>query len=264
MEKHHIPGVVFTMVKDGEVFFSKGYGYADLKNQTPMDPEETVLITASLAKAFAAIGVLQLNERGLIDLHEDIRPYFTKYPLETEFDETLTFANLLTHTDGFDARPIGAAAFSEDDLLPLGELLETYPMTQLHPPGRFLTYGDYAANLGGYLTQEISGLPFEQYMAENILLPLGMTSSTFVQPPPEELLNRQAVGYDYQNGQQEPMPLFYTQYGPSGGLRTTAVDMNHFMLALLNGGEHAGAKVHDAQEIVRALPTHATVFSLPV
>lgn len=69
MEEHHIPGVVFTMVKDGEVFFSKGYGYADLETQTPFDPEQTVLITASLAKVFAAVGVLQLNERGLIDMH---------------------------------------------------------------------------------------------------------------------------------------------------------------------------------------------------
>ena len=66
MRVHHVPGVVFTMVKDGQVFFSKGYGYADLEAQTPFDPERTVLTTASLAKAFAAVGVLQLYERGVI------------------------------------------------------------------------------------------------------------------------------------------------------------------------------------------------------
>ncbi len=243
METHHIPGVAFTMVKDGQVFFSKGYGYADLETQTPFDPEQTVLITASLAKAFAAVGVLQLNERGLIDLHEDVRPYFKAFPLKTNFDEPLTFANLLTHTDGFETRMIGIAAQTQDDLRPLGELLETYAPIQLYPPGQYMTYGDYAANLGGYLTQEISGLPFEQYMAEHILVPLGMTSSTFVQPPPEELLSRQATGYEFQNGHQEPVLNFYTRYGPSGGLRTTAADMNPFMLALLNGGDYAGAQI---------------------
>ena len=249
METHHIPGVVFSMVKDGKVFFSKGYGYANLDTQIPFDPEETVLVTASLAKAFAAVAVLQLNERGMIDLHEDVRPYFKDFPLETNFDESLTFANLLTHTDGFEARPIGSAAFSKDDLLPLGELLETYAPAQLYPPGQYMTYGDYAANLGGYLTQEISGIPFEQYMAENIIVPLGMASSSFVQPPPEEMLGRQATGYDYQNGQQEAVALFYTRYGPSGGLRTTAADMNHFMLALLNGGEYAGAQIMNASTV---------------
>ncbi|NIW09742.1 MAG: serine hydrolase, partial [Gammaproteobacteria bacterium] len=60
-----------------------------------MDPEQTVLINASLAKAFTAVGVLQLVERGVIDLHEDVRPYFTEFPLKTTFDEPLTFANLL-------------------------------------------------------------------------------------------------------------------------------------------------------------------------
>ena len=180
METYHIPGVVFTMVKDGEVFFSKGYGYADLETQTPMDPDDTVLITASLAKIFAAVGVLQLNERGVIDLQEDVRPYFTEFPLKTTFNEPLTFANLLTHTDGFEARMIGVAARTQEDLLPLGELLETYAPTQLYPPGKYMTYGDYASNLSGYLTQEISGVPFEQYMAENILVPLGMTEQQFL------------------------------------------------------------------------------------
>jgi CubicO group peptidase (beta-lactamase class C family) len=243
METYHIPGVVFTMVKDGEVFFSKGYGYADLETQTPMDPDDTVLITASLAKIFTAVGVLQLNERGVIDLQEDVRPYFTEFPLKTTFNEPLTFANLLTHTDGFEARMIGVAARTQEDLLPLGELLETYAPTQLYPPGKYMTYGDYASNLSGYLTQEISGVPFEHYMAENIFVPLSMTSSSFFQPPSDELLNREAVGYEYQNGHQEPVQNFYTRYGPSGGLRTTAADMNYFMLALLNGGEHGGVRI---------------------
>jgi CubicO group peptidase (beta-lactamase class C family) len=254
METYHIPGVVFTMVKDGKVFFSKGYGYAELETQTPMDPEDTVLITASLAKIFAAVGVLQLNERGVIDLHEDVRPYFKDFPLKTNFDEPLTFANLLTHTDGFEARMIGVAAQSQDDLLPLDELLETYAPIQLYPPGKYMTYGDYASNLSGYLTQEISGVPFEQYMEENILAPLGMTSSSFYQPPSDELLNREAVGYEFQNGHQEPVLNFYTRYGPSGGLRTTAADMNRFMLALLNGGEYGDARILN-QSTVAALFT---------
>lgn len=243
MEAHHIPGAVFTIVKDGEVFFSKGYGYADLETQTLFDPEQTVLTTASLAKAFAAIGILQLNERGMINLHDDVRPYFKDFQLKTNFDEPLTFANLLTHTDGFETRMIGGVAQTPDDLLPLGELLETYAPAQIYPPGQYMTYSDYAANLGGYLTQEISGMPFEQYMDENILVPLGMNNSTFYRPLPEELLNRRASGYEWQNEHQEPAPLFFPRYGPSGGLSTTAADMNHFMLALLNSGEYDGAKI---------------------
>ena len=248
MKEYHIPGVVITFVKDGKVFFTKGYGYADIESQTPFD-ENTLLTTASLGKAFTAIGVLQLNERGMIDLGEDIRPYFTEFELETRFDEPLTFANLLTHTDGFEARMIGGAALTQDDLIPLGELIHTYNPTQLYPPGQHMTYSDFPANLAGYLTQEISGVPFERYMADNILSPLNMDSSTFDQHLSDEMIRRLANGYEYQDGVQEEVPLLYIRYAPAGGLRTTASDMNHFMLALLNGGEYNGARIMNEQTV---------------
>jgi len=243
METHHIPGAVFTMVKDGQVFFSKGYGFADLERQTPFDPDDTLLTTASLGKAFAAVGVLQLTERGVIDLNEDVRPYFKDFQLKTNFDQPLTFANLLTHTDGFETRMIGIAALSEDDLLPLGELIETFTPAQIYPPGQYLTYGDFAANLSGYLTQEISGAPFEQVMADDIFTPLGMTDTTFDQHLSEEMRARLAPGYEFQNGKYEPVPFLYLRYAPSGGLRTTAADMNRFMIALLGGEEYQGARI---------------------
>jgi len=245
METHHIPGVVITFVKDGDVFFSKGYGYADLENQTPMDVNETLLTTASLGKAFSAVGVLQQYERGVIDLHEDIRPYITDFQLQTNFDEALTFANLLTHTDGFEARLIGVAAQNPEGLISLGDLIETYTPTQLYPPGQYMTYGDFAATLSGYLTQEVSGLSFEAYMESNILSPLGMTDSTFDQRLSDEMVARLATGYDYAEGEYHSGPVYYIRSTPAGGLRTTAMNMNAFMLALLNGGEYQGTRILD-------------------
>jgi CubicO group peptidase (beta-lactamase class C family) len=245
MKAHHIPGVVFTMVKDGHAFLSKGYGYADLETLTPFDPEKTVLTTASLAKAFTAIGVLQLYEQGIVDLDADIRPYLTTLQLDAKFPEPLTFANLLTHTDGFETRLIGVLGRSEDDLPPLGELLETYMPAPIYPPGQYLTYSDFAANMAGYLTAEISGTTFEQYMADNVFAPLGMADSTLDVHLPEALRARLAPGYEFHDGQYERMPFFHIRYGPSGGLRTTAADVNRFMLALLGGGEVQGARILD-------------------
>ena len=77
MESHHILGVVITFVKEGEVFFSKGYGYANIEKQIPFNPEATLLTTASLGKAFTAVGGLPLNALGGMDLYEDVEglPY---------------------------------------------------------------------------------------------------------------------------------------------------------------------------------------------
>ena len=249
MEANHIPGVAFTAVKDGEVFFSKGYGYANLEEQIPFDPQETLLTTASLGKTFTSLGVLQLYEQNLIDLNEDVRPYFTEFQLETSYDQPLTFEHLLTHRDGFEARMIGVGALTEDDLLPLGELLETYTPTQLYPPGKYMTYGDTAANLSGYLLQQISGMPFEDFMAVNILDPLGMASSTFYQILSEQDSKRLASGYEYHEGELHALPLMFIRYAPAGGLRTTATDMTHFMLAVLNGGEYEGVRVIEADTL---------------
>jgi CubicO group peptidase (beta-lactamase class C family) len=242
MQTYHIPGAVISVVKDGDVFFTKGYGYADLEKQTPFD-ENTLLTVASLGKAFTAVGVLQLSERGVIDLHADTRPYFTEFQPNFKFDEPLTFANLLTHTDGFETRMIGITTLNESDLKPLGELLATYKPNQVLPAGKYLTYGDYAANLSGYLTQEISGVPFEQYMDDNILSPLGMEHSTFDQHLSQAMKDSLETGYEYQNGEYKAQSLLYVSYAPQGGLRTTAADMNHFMLALLNGGEYQSGRI---------------------
>ena len=236
MDTYHIPGVVISVVKDGKVFFSKGYGYADIEKQIPFT-EDSLLTTASLGKLFTAVGVLQLSQKGVIDLHSDIRPYFKDFKLNTHFDDPLTFANLLTHTDGFETRMIGVATMKAEELKPLGELLATYKPNQILPAGKFMTYGDYAANLAGYLTQEISGVPFEQYMDENILAPLGMTHSTFNQQLSASMRESLVTGYSFENNTNQPEPIFYINYAPSGGLRTTAADMNHFMLALLNNGQ---------------------------
>ncbi len=248
MDTYHIPGVVISVVKDGKVFFSKGYGYAYIEKQIPFT-ENSLLTTASLGKLFTAVGVLQLNQKGMIDLQSDIRPYFKDFKLNTHFDDPLTFANLLTHTDGFETRMIGVATMKAEELKPLGELLATYKPNQILPAGKFMTYGDYAANLAGYLTQEISGVPFEQYMAENILAPLGMTHSTFDQHLSASMRDSLATGYTFENDNYQPKPLFYIHYAPSGGLRTTAADMNHFMLALLNNGEYQNMRILSSESV---------------
>ena len=248
MNIYHIPGVVISVVKDGKVFFSKGYGFADIEKQIPFT-ENSLLTTASLGKLFTAVGVLQLNQKGMIDLQSDIRPYFKDFKPNTNFDSPLTFANLLTHTDGFETRMIGVATIKAEELKPLRELLAAYKPNQILPAGKYLTYGDYAANLAGYLTQEISGVPFENYMAENILTLLRMTHSTFDQHLSAAMRDNLAAGYSFENGSYQPEPFFYINYAPQGGLRTTAADMNHFMLALLNNGEYQNKRILSPESV---------------
>ncbi len=81
MEELHIPGAAFVMVKDGEVFFTKGYGYADLENQIPVDPEKTIFRVGSVSKLFTATAAMQLVEQGVLGLDTDINQYLTNFQI---------------------------------------------------------------------------------------------------------------------------------------------------------------------------------------
>ena len=95
---------MIVVVKDGQVYFAKGYGYADLKNRISVDPERTLFRIASVAKVVTGTAIMQLVESGQLDLHRDVNAYLTRFKIENKFDRPITMAHLLTHTPGLDER----------------------------------------------------------------------------------------------------------------------------------------------------------------
>lgn len=243
MEKEHIPGAVFTLVKDGQIFFSKGYGYADLKKKTPVIPDKTIFRAGSVSKLFTATAVIQLAEQGKLSLSDDVNKYLTRFQLPANYSQPITFANLLTHTSGFDGSTIGTAARSQSDLVPLEEYVSKRLPSRIWPPNVLSAYSSYGLALAGYLVEQISGVPFAQYIDENILQPLGMHRSGFLQPLPPHLEQNLAVGSVYQGGTYWPRPFEYANDTPAVGLSTTATDMAHFMIAHLQQGHYGDAQI---------------------
>ena len=77
MAELHIPGAAIVLVRDGQVLLSKGYGYADLARQIPVDPARTAFRAGSVSKLFTWTAVMQVVERGLLDLDADVNRYLT-------------------------------------------------------------------------------------------------------------------------------------------------------------------------------------------
>ena len=259
VEKLHISGAVFVLVKDGEIFFAKGYGYADLENQTPVVPEKTVFRAGSVSKLFTATAVMQLYERGLLNLDDDVNKYLKHFQLEDNYPQPVTVANLLTHTGGFDERYIGMHARTSSDLIPLGQYLATRMPPRTMPPGEVIAYSDHGMSLAGYLVEEISDVPFAQYIDANIFQPLGMSRSSFQQPPPPHLASDLAVGYRYKNGTYEPYPFDYLNIVPAAALNATATDIARFMIAHLQDGRYGNTRILSeatVQEMHRQQFTH--------
>ena len=253
MEELHIAGAAVAVVKDGELFFAKGYGYADLETGTPVDSDQTIFSIGSLSKLVTWTAVMQLIEQGKVEINTDINTYLKEIQIPDTFPEPITIAHLMTHTTGFEELATGRFPLEIESVLPLDVNIAERRPARVRLPGTTLGYSNYGASLAGFIVQEVSGMPYEQYVEDNIFEPLGMTRSTFRQPPPPALADDQAVGYVYDQGNYRPRQE-WMQGSPAGAMVSTATDMSRFMIAHLQDGRFEEARIlqeSTAQEMHR-------------
>jgi len=260
LEAHHIPGATVAVVKDGELFFAKGYGYADLVKRTPVDLDKTLFRIGSVSKLFTWTAVMQLAEQGNLNISEDVNTYLTDFKIPDTYPEPITLAHLMTHTAGFEERMTGMQVRSAEDLEPLGEFLANNMPARVRPPGELAAYSNHGTALAGYIVEEASGMPFEDYVEEHIYTPLEMHNSTFRQPLPLELAPDMAVGYTYENGVYKAEEFEYIKgMAPAGSMSVTATDMAKFMIAHLQNGRYGDTRILNestAKEMHRQHFTH--------
>jgi CubicO group peptidase (beta-lactamase class C family) len=261
-----IAGATVAVVKDGQLFFAKGYGYEDVEKRVPVDPEMTLFRPGSVSKLFTWTAVMQLVEQGKLDLDKDVNTYLKDAKLPATFPQPITLRNIMTHTSGLEDGGIGyLMAKTEKDLIPLGEWLNKHPPARVRPPttdftdGTGASYSNYATGLAGYIVEIVSGMPFDDYVEQHIFKPLGMTRSTFREPLPPNLLPRMSGGYVFENGAYERKPFeFIHIVGPAGSLSATATDMAKFMLAHLQNGSLGEARILSPETVQRM---HARTLS---
>ena len=239
LERSDIAGATVLVMKDGQVLLQKGYGFADEKKQTPVDPATTLFRLASISKLSTWISVMQLAEQGKLDLDTDVNQYLD-FQIRPAFDKTITLRNLMTHTGGFEEESNDIIITNPKYAVSLRDFLIHNQPVRLFPPGTIPGYSNYGVGLASYIVQRVSGEPFEQYTERHIFTPLKMMHSTFYQPIPKTLTPSEGYG----EGTQKD-PLGFEIFNPvgAGGYSSTAPDMGRLGMALLNGGELDGARI---------------------
>jgi len=240
MERQHIPGAEFVFVKDGKVFFSKGYGFANLEKQQRAVPEQTIFRIGSISKVFTATAVVQLADRGRLNLQTDVNRYLKKLKVPATFSEPVTPAHLITHTAGFDEIRPGTQGPTAESVLPLADFLSTR-LKRIRPAGETIAYSTYGITLAGLLVEEVSGIPFESYLAKNIWKPLSMNRTSITVPATSK--NDLALGYEYVNGVNQPQAYEWYHTTPASSINSTAVDMARFIIMNLQKGRYEKARV---------------------
>ena len=228
------PSLALVVVKDGVVFFQKGYGGSSAKSNPVVTPDQTLFRAASVSKLVTATAVMQLVEQGRLDLDADINTYLTRFQLENNYASPVTTRHLLTHTSGIEDRLFGNAVPSANRLVSLGDFFAAHVPHRIRPPGEQIAYSNTGMALAGYLVEVVSGLSFEEYVERNIFQPLGMTRSSFRQPYPAEL----APDVVPSGADSGALELY-----PSGSMISTVADMGRFIAAHLNGGKLGEARI---------------------
>ena len=229
LKNEDIPGAVVSVVKDGQVVTTRGYGWADTGasggQPVAVDPQTSLFRVASISKIPTSIAAMQLVEQGKVDLDADISAYLD-FEIERRFDEPLTLRNLLTHSAGFEE----SIRMAQDET-DLEAYVKTNPPVQVFEPGSTPGYSNYGMALAGYIVQRVSGQPFETYVREHVLEPAGMTSSTYEQPLPKEMAGLLGPGY---TSTGEEIPFELVGHFPAGSLTVSAPDFAAFMNAQLS------------------------------
>lgn len=240
IERDDIAGAVVAVVKDGNVLFEKGYGYADVAKKTAVSPQGTLFRPGSISKLFTWTSVMQLAQEGKLSLDRDVNDYID-FKIPPAYGKPITLRDVMTHTPGFEESIKGLLVPASTNMQPLGNYLATHLPQRVYPPGTTPAYSNYGAALAGYIVQRVSGQPFEEYVRQHIFQPLQMTHSTFAQPLPPNLKPLMSQGY--QLSSQAPKDFEMVQAFPAGSLSSSADDLTHFMIAHLQDGQYGDARI---------------------
>ncbi|AZU02818.1 beta-lactamase [Glycocaulis alkaliphilus] len=229
-----IAGAIVTVVADGEILHSRGYGYADVETRTAIDPETTLFRPGSISKLVTWTAVMQLVEQGLIDLDADINTYLDFEV--TGVERPITMRHLLTHTPGWGEQVRALIMDDPERLQPLDEYVRNNIPAAVYPAGEVPAYSNYGTALAGHVVAEVSGQSFDDYVDEHIFAALGMEYSSMRQPLPEHLQGLMSSGY-MRGSDGEGRAFEIVTAAPAGSMSASGNDMARFMIAHLNRGE---------------------------
>ena len=240
LRRNDIAGGVVTVVKDGQVLFARGYGYADLDKRIPVSAERTLFRPGSTSKLFTWTAVMQLVEQGKLDLDRDVNAYLD-FHIPDWHGKPITLRQLMTHTPGFEDGARGLMPATPDEV-DLQRYLKQRLPRRIFAPGELVAYSNYGCGLAGYIVQRVAGEPYAQYIERHILQPLGMEHSTFEQPLPPALAPMMSKGY-LRASDGKPQPFELVDPAPAGAMSATATDMAKFMIAQLQDGRYGNAQM---------------------
>ncbi len=223
-------GCATLISKNGKIIYQKAFGQADLEQNVPASLNSVFRI-GSITKQFTAVAILQLYEKGLLDLHDEIQKHIPNYPVQAG---RITIENLLTHSSGIPNLTeqkdleIKPGPYTAEELI---DLFKTKPLA--FSPGDKYRYSNSGYILLGYIIEQLSGKSYADYVGSNIFEKSGMTNSYYDNS--SQIIRNRAHGYNLDDTYNVVnAPYINTTFPYSaGGLLMTVEDYFKWHQALL-------------------------------
>lgn len=254
-----IPGLSLGFVVDQELVWSKGFGFADLRRHEPATPQ-TLYSICSISKLFTSIAVLKLRDEGRLGLDDPVSRYLPWFnlPAASPDSPAVTIRGLLTHSSGIPRESDQPYWTAPDFPFPTREevIKGLSRQSMLYPSERYFQYSNLGMALAGQVVEQVSGVPYAQYIRENILAPLGLARTT-PELPAEERGKLLAQGYGAlpRDGERGVMPFFQAWgIAPAAGFASNVEDFARFaswQFRLLAKGGYEVLKASTLREMQR-------------
>ena len=244
MKHYHVPGVSVAFFEQGQIAWTRTYGFADVAAKAPVTPE-TLFQAASISKPVSALAMLRLVQEGKLNLDEDVNAKLRAWKVpENEFtkEQRVTLRRIVSHSAGLTVHGFPGYASHEEvptiiQILNGEKPANTAPIRVDTIPGTLWRYSG-----GGYvvmqlLLTEATGKPFPQILHDLVLQPVAMTHSTYEQPLPKSLAGFAATPYRSGGEPVKGGPHTYPEMAPAG-LWTTPSDLARLAIEVQN--EYAG------------------------
>ena len=253
--KAKIPGMSIVIVYDQEVLLAKGFGYANLEKKIPATPK-TVYRTGSVTKSFTALMLMQLRDAGKLHLDDPIEKYLPEFKIKSRFPDArpATFRQVAAHYSGLPREPPMLHEYQTTDEFPsVEDQLKSLEISEMMIPAMTMfSYSNLGYNILGLALSRVAKQPYDQYVATQILKPLGMNHSAFALN--EQMKKNFAVGYKPAGPDGTHERSSYPKHGlASGMLYSNVDDLANFLSLFFRQGPRGGKQVLGSSSLLEML-----------
>lgn len=251
LDREHVPGAGVALVANGELLWCGGIGKADLATNREVTCD-TEFRVGAISKTFVALALLKLQEEGKINLYARLQDVAPEVPFQNRWEAThpIRIVHLLEHTAGFDDMEFSEFYNLHDRYdFPLLELFKRFeePQVARWPPGTRMSYSNPGNAVAGYLIEKVTRRPFDQYIRDTFLRPMGMERADY--PFADAIKSLLATAYDGNPPKPLGYPWIYLR--PAGDLKASPGELAKLVQFLLRRGKAGDAQLVNPESILR-------------